>query len=544
MNRTADQSRSPAGSASAHPVRTAPAPAPTSATATPTSPALDATRPAPSPCSNGLTRWRLQRLDRAAADLVYALLLFALLVLGGWLGSRHEQVWDWTSTRRNSLSAASEAVLARLQPGLDIRVFSAPGTPVGRAVEQLLQRYRRSRPDLRIRYVDPHLFPEQARAAEVRLHGQLLLEYQGRRETLQVLDEASLTNAIARLMLTDPPWIAVLEGHGERALHSAAGSDIGRLGQLLEQRGLRVRPLDLASQPAIPDNAGLLLLSLPTIDLFPGEAAAIRAYLKRGGNLLWLLDPPASAGDSAAGSPLRGLEPIADYLGIALLPGQIVDAAGAAFSQEAPTLAVLADWPDHPLGRSMTQPALFPGAVAFAVTMAPGWLLETTLGTGALSWNETGTIRGEIARDPTAGEQAGPLPLALVLSRPHPATAPANPDPDRDPGAGPEPSADPAPATTDPGATPPRQRVILVGDGDFLSNAHLDQGANQTLALRMVRWLLGREDLVEIPATPAAAPALQLPPARALAIRLGTLLILPLLLVGTGLLIHWQRARA
>lgn len=504
-------------------------------------------------------RWRLQRLDRGAADLLYALLLLALLILGGWLGTRHEQVWDWTSARRNSLSAASEAVLARLQPGLTISVFSAPGEPVGRAVEQILQRYRRARPDLQIRYVDPHLFPEEARAADVRLYGQLLLDYQGRRETLQSLDEASLTNAIARLMLADPPWIAVLEGHGERALHSAAGSDIGRFGQLLEQRGLRVRPLDLASQPAVPDNAGLLLLSMPTIDLFPGEAAAIRAYLERGGNLLWLLDPPAASADSDAGSPLRGLEPIADYLGVALLPGQIVDAAGAAFNRAAPTLAVVADWPDHPLGRGMTEPALFPGALAFAVTMAPGWLLETTLGTGALSWNETGPIRGEIARNAAAGEQAGPLPLAMVLSRPHPRSPPsiaAAADGSEDSAAaagahqdasavanGPEATGS-DPNAADPAATSARQRVILVGDGDFLSNAHLDQGANQVLALRMVRWLLGREDLVEIPAAPPVGATLQLTPARALGISLGVLLIMPLLLAGLGLIIYWRRARA
>ena len=422
-----------------------------------------------------------------------------------------------SSTARNSLSAESIAVLDRLEAPLHIVVYAAPEHRVARAVEQLLARYRTHSDNLSVEYVDPQRFPERARDADVDLIGQLVLDYRGRRETLYSLNESALTNAIARLTRPSSPWVAVLEGHGERAISGAAGADIGRFAQLLHQRGFRLQPLDLATVPAVPDNTDLLLITTPSIALFPGEAQALMEHVEAGGNLLWLMDPPERPDD------LLGLQPLADLLGIRTLPGQVVDAAAA---RSGPGLADLRH------RRRVAQPPAQPGPRALGdlprqprlrATPPPGWQLETTLGTGELSWNETGPVRGEVTRDERAGEQPGPLPLALVLSRPRPGVDDAE-----------QASADPA----------QQQRVIIVGDGDFLSNAHLANGVNQALALRLARWLTGQEDLVAVPAPISDSDALVLAPVRGWAIVGGGLIGLPALLVALGIAIRWQRGRA
>ena len=448
-------------------------------------------------------------LSRRLADVVFVLLLIVVVLQAGWLAARYDRWWDWTSSARNSLSAETLAVLDALGDGLRITVYAPADHRISRAVEQLVMRYRRRRPDIVVEYVDPQRAPETARADEVRLLGQLVLSYQGRRETLDRLGESTLTNAIARLMLERRPWVGVLEGHGERSITGSEGPDLGRLGQLLVQRGYRLLPLDLARQPSIPANLDLLLLSTPSIALFPGEADALTSYLDAGGNLLWLLDP----------GPMNGLEPVAAALGIEPLPGQVVDAAASRLELDTPTTAVVADWPDHALGEDMDGPALFPGSLAFAGRAAPGWLLDTTLTTGPQSWNETGPVRGKIDQDPSAGEQRGPLPLALVLTRPRPAADPVVPT-----------AAD-------------EQRVIIVGDGDFASNLHLDQGANQILALRMVQWLSGRVGLVPVPEPTLDTAAVTLSPVRGTLIFAGALIGLPALLLAAGLLIRWRRGR-
>ena len=65
----------------------------------------------------------------------------------------------------------------------------------------------------------------------------------------------------------------------------------------------------------MPANAALLVIASPQADVQPAEVGKIRRYLDAGGNLLWLIDP----------EPLRGLQPIAEVLGLVLTPGTVVD---------------------------------------------------------------------------------------------------------------------------------------------------------------------------------------------------------------------------
>jgi hypothetical protein len=493
-----------------------------------------AVRPSPSPPDDDAERparrytgpWL--RLHRAVADGLFALLLLAVVLTAGWLVARHDHYFDWTLTGRNSLSPESLALLEGLPAGepLSITVFAPREHRIGRAVEQLVAQYRQQRPDLDVHWVDPQRFPERARDADVRLLGQILLEYRGRRETLGVLSESALSGAIARLALDRAPLVAALEGHGERALTSGAGPDLGRFAQLLRQRGFRLQPLDLASAGAVPANTDLLVLSMPSIPLFPGEAEALVDYVAAGGNLLWLMDPS----DTADAGDLMGLEPLATYLGVRPLPGTVVDAAAAARGFDTPTFALLADWPAHALGRDLVEPAVLPGSLAFERAAAPGWQLDAVLATGEESWNETGPIRGELTRDPSLGERPGPLTLALVLTRPQPSAQPSPPDPESAAEAGQEQT--------------PMQRVIVVGDGDFASNAHLASAENSTLALRMARWLTGLEDLIAPPSGPDDRATIALSDLRAGIISIGAVVLVPLALIGAGLLVRWRREQA
>ncbi len=43
------------------------------------------------------------------------------------------------------------------------------------------------------------------------------------------------------------------------------------------------------------------------------------------------------------------------------------------------------------------------------------------------------------------------------------------------------------------------QRVLLVGDGDFLSNAQIGTYGNGAIGLRLTRWLSNEEALLELP---------------------------------------------
>jgi hypothetical protein len=441
------------------------------------------------------------RVERRLADAAFYVLLAAAVLLTGWLGARHDRYWDWTGSQRHTLSAESQAVVARLDAPLRITVFVDRAHPLAKGIEQVLARYRRALPALDVQFLDPQLFPEQARAAEISLLGQMLVEYRGRRETVTRVGEDALTSAIARLTRRERPWVVFLEGHGERSVGGEAGTDLGRLAGLLGERGYRMRSLDLATQPQVPDNARLLVVSTPAIPPFPGEVERLTDYLAGGGNLLWLMDPGG----------LQGLEPLANALAITPLPGMLVDANVQRLAIDDPTVAMVSRFPDHPLTRGLAEPALFPGSLAFLALAAPDWTLATPLETLEDTWNETGPIRGEIARDGDRGEQPGPLPVALALTRARPQGG--------------------------------EQRVLILGDGDFLSNAHLETAGNRALGLRLIEWLTAPEGDAPVPPRELPDRTLALTRTDILLIGGGSLVVGPILFLAAGLLVRRHRRR-
>lgn len=444
------------------------------------------------------------RIERRIADGLFVMLAIAAFLLAGWLAARNDRYWDWTTSARNTLSGESLAVVSGLTAPVRIEAFIARAHPLAKRIEQLLGRYRDALPDLEVAYVDPQLYPERARAANVSRPGSVLVSYRDRSELVVDTSESALTAALARLSRDRIPWIAVLEGHGERRFDGGGALDFGRFGGLLANRGYRIQPVDLSIAPVVPANTALLVISSPAIAPFPGEIDAILRYVDAGGNLLWLFEP------DAAGL----LDPLTRHLGLQPLPGRVVDAEVQALDIDDPTVALVAAASDQAPTRGLASAALLPGTIAFELVAAPGWDVSAPLTTtSAYSWNETGPVRGQIARDEAAGERAGPLPVALALVRPHP--------------------------SDEEGV----QRVLVVGDGDFLSNANLAQAGNRALGMALMQWLTLPEALGGIEAKQLGDRELHLTRPHKLVIGGGALIVMPVLLLLLGMAVRIQRMR-
>lgn len=445
------------------------------------------------------------RHQRRLQEFLFYLLLLSAAALLAWLSMRYDWHWDWTEGRRNSLALESTALLQRLEAPLQLTSYAPDDPRLRGRILRLLERYRRARPEwVRIRFVDPELHPDLARDAGVELAGELVLEYRGRRERLRTLSEGHISTALHRLLGRPERWIGALTGHGERSLSGKANHDLGDFGAALEQRGYRIQPLDPTGVPSIPDNLGLLVLAGPRVDLLPGEVQRLRGYLAAGGNLLWLLDPDG----------LFGLEALAGDLGIEPLPGCIVDPNVRELGVDDPSVALVSRYPDHAATRGFELMSLFPRATALETTSGGAWRSTPLLATRPRSWNETGPIRGRVRRDEEQGERAGPLVLGIALER-----RLATPKGSRE------------------------QRALVVGDGDFLANAFLSNVGNRELGLRLLRWLLEEERLLEIPPREAPDRELHITRSLALALGAGSLVVAPLGFLAIGLLIHRRRNR-
>jgi ABC-type uncharacterized transport system involved in gliding motility auxiliary subunit len=316
-----------------------------------------------------------------------------------------------------------------------------------------------------------------------------------------------MTNALQRLARSGGRKIFFLKGHGERSFDGVANHDLSRWVEQLKQQGFQFAALNLSSELAIPPEGAVLVIASPQSALLAGEERIIQDYLDRGGNLLWLHDPaePEIALNSA--------------LGITFNTGTIVDPTGQQLGIENPAIIVVPDYPDHPLTSGLTTLTLFPFAHAMDVTeVAAPWQVTPILQSLERSWSEH-QLSEDIIEFDAQSDQPGPLTLGVVLEREVADTEGAEGQ-----------------------STVRSQRIAIIGDGDFISNAYLGNGANQELGARILNWLSFDDTLIEIPPRVAPDINLQLTPALAILFGFGFLLLIPGVLLGSGVWI-WLRRR-
>lgn len=457
-----------------------------------------------------------RRRIRLQNVLFYALFLTVVGLLA-WLSTRYKVEADWTAGGRNTPSEATIALAKTIKGPVTVTAFVTSANEAARKeVKQLVGRYQRYKSDLALKFVNPDTEPALVRQMGIAVDGELIVEYDGRDEHIQELTEQALTNSLERLVRGGERWVVFLQGHGERNPVGTGGHDLGQFSRQLENKGVKVRPLNLTTDPHIPDNTAVLVIAGPQNTLLSGEVDLIENYLDKGGNLLWLADPGG----------LAGLEPVAEKLGVEFLPGTIVDQNTQLLGIDDPRFTLVADYAPHPITQNFDTLTLFPQARGMELRESKGWHGQMFLDTLPRSWAETGKLQGEIRYN--AGDDIqGPLTIGVSLER-----APQ------------EPSADDLGADAKRGANAEtRQRVVVVGDGDFLADAYLGQGGNLDLGLNIVNWLAHDENLIAIPAKTAPDRGLELSRTAQAAISIGFLLVLPLLLLGSGIRIWLVRRK-
>jgi ABC-type uncharacterized transport system involved in gliding motility auxiliary subunit len=442
---------------------------------------------------------RIHQQLRLKNALVTALLLCLLGTLA-WLNTRYNVQTDITVNAGNTLSQASKKLLSSLPDRVTVTAFIKKGQPLRTQIEQLVDRYSRYKTNVILKFTDPDLTPEKARDLNIGPEGIILVEYQGRTEKLSFIDESSLTNALLQLANADERWLTFLTGHGERSPEGIANFDLGQFGKELARRKINARTLNLATLPSIPDNSSLLIIAAPKVPLLAGEIDIIKAYIQRGGNLLLLSDPDNEQ-----------LAPLLKLLGIKQLQGVIVDNSSNLYGINDPTFILVSDYPKQPVTKGFLTLTLYPAVAAIEIDGNSDFTSTLLLSSTAKSWTETGAIEGRIRFDANSQEKQGPLPFAYALTR----TAAKN----------------------------SQQRIIITGDGDFLSNAYIGNVGNLDMGLRMVLWLIHEDRFIEIPPITASDKSLQLTRTAVAVISFGFLIVMPLLLIGTGFIIWRKRKR-
>ena len=446
--------------------------------------------------------WR--RLQLLVHHGLFVVLLVVLVTFLAYLAREHRIERDLTQTSRNTLSPATLDVLRQLDAPVRITAYAmakdARGDDVHHRIENFLRPYQRILPDLSLTIVDPREQPKAAAAAGVHAPVELVVEYKRRTEHLTDFTEQAFANLLMRLARGAERLVLWLDGHGERKLSGGANHDLGDFGRQLVQKGFRLNSVNLAVAQEMPSNAALLVIASPQVEMMASEVQKIRDYVAAGGNLLWLIDP----------EPLRGLQPLAEQLGVVLMPGVVVDPRATEF-RASPAFAVgtPAGYSPHAVTATLNLNTLFPYARQIGTIESDEWRATPLVEVAPRGWVETGRLDGAPTFDPNH-DIPGPVTIAVALER---------------------------------NVNDKAQRVILFGNASFLSNTYLGNGGNLDLGVNLVNWLVGDDDLITIQPRPSADSHLEIGQFALYLIAFAFLFVLPFAFVITGSVIWWRRRK-
>jgi gliding motility-associatede transport system auxiliary component len=436
---------------------------------------------------------------------VFAVLLVAAALLLLWVTKDITMQWDLTQGKRNTLAKATLEVLNRMKGPVTVTAYATARDAVLGDVRQQISEfigpYQRAKPDLTLKFVDPNLNPNETRAANVRINGEMVVQYGKLTEHLTTANEQAMANLLQRLLRGQERLVMYVTGHGEPALEGQKNFDLANFGEQLTNKGFRVAPLNLAVAQDVPDNVNVLVLTAPGASWQSGEVAKVKSYLVRGGNLLWLIDQ----------APLRGLEPIAEYLGLMLTPGIVIDPAAKGLGGQA-TTAIGYAYGIHPITENFAYNTAFPFVRQIGTKPDNGdWHTTQLVQVAQRGWVATGKLDKEELRFDKQRDVPGPITIAIALER---------------------------------NVKDKDQRVVVFGGSSFLANMYIGNETNLDLGVNVMNWLAQDENLITVQPRSGVDSQLHLTQGMVNLITLGFLVLLPAAFLFVGGMVWWRRRKA
>jgi len=375
---------------------------------------------------------------------------------------RHSARLDLTENKRHSLAPQTIQLLKTLKTDVNAVGFFRSDQPGKRVAEDLFKQYASySDGKFTWKVVDPDRDPTLARRYGVESYGTIVLETKARSEKINDAEEEKLTNGLVKVTREGKRVVYVLQGHGEHELGNTERQGFSEAKGALERANYEVKPLVLAREGKIPDDAAVIVIPGPRTDLFAPEIDALDGYLGRGGKVLAMVDPPFP--QKVQDATMKRL--LARW-GVTLGDNLIVELSpiGRLFGI-GPEVPIIQQYEPHAITRDLGGiTTLFPITRSLDVAApAPAGVTVTPLArTSPDSWGETdrqALEQGTAKPDPQ--DPKGPLSVAVV-------------------------------------ATKDKARLVVYGTSNLASNQFLNLQGNRDFFLNTVSWLAEEEDQITV----------------------------------------------
>jgi hypothetical protein len=483
-----------------------------------------------------------ERIKRALSHGLAAALGIALVFPVNYIASRHAESWDLAYFKAARPGTATLNVAESFARPVHVRVFVEPHSEIRQDLEAYFDEL--DGPKVQVSYHDQAAEPELARELRVRQNGQVaftlgeleredgedaakksaptteVLRIGGSdtaaRRTLRDLDTEVRKRLIKLARGEKKVYLTV--GHGELEFDGAGKSPLERL-DILEKL-LGAAQFDTATLSAedglaerVPEDADVVMILDPKQPFMEAEIEALEAYLDRGGSLFVALEPRAGQGDALVADD-NPIGPLLDKLGVEMRPERLVAERGflPVTRNKVDQVNLITDqFSSHPSTSvlSRTSPTLvmvMPGAGHLAKAKDAKADVVFTVRSHRYAWAD---LDADLEYEPKDGEKKKKYPLAAASER-------------------------------EDGQA--KWRAMVVSDASALSDFGMRARGNQQFVYDTLNWLIETE---ELSGTMESEQDVRIRHSKEDQVWwfYGTVLGIPLLLLGAGFLRIWWRKK-
>jgi ABC-type uncharacterized transport system involved in gliding motility auxiliary subunit len=449
----------------------------------------------------GILRFFSKRSSQLGTNTtILSVAVLAILVIVNFVGFRHHKRFDLTTEKLYTLSDQTKQVVGGLQK--DVTIVRFDKSPNAALDDQMAEYTSLSR-HLKFQNIDPQQKPEVAQQYGATRMGDVILASGPRKEHLETgaTSEEDITGAIIKVTQDKVKTVCFVTGHGEKSLTDDGEDGYSHLDAGLKKENYVTRTLNLVSENGVASDCSVVVVAGPTQQFFPQEAEMLNQYLAGSGKGLILVDPqtdPKLGEIFQAWNTNVGDNVVIDSSGVGSLLG-----AG-------PAIPLVTTFGESPItknfARSMT---FFPLArtVSIADKSKTDPQIVELLKTSPQSFTVPNLKQGQnkLTFNP---DTAGPLSLGVAASRK---------------------------------AEGGEARVVVIGNSTFAANPYVGLQKNGDLFYNTIDWLAQDENLISIRPKSQTNRRVTLTQGQSSALTWLDLIILPGIVIFSGVYIWWKR---
>jgi len=469
-----------------------------------------------------------KKFKAGAYSVLSLLMVLAILLAVNLAASRLDARVDLTRDKLYSLSGDSISLIKELDTDVTIYALFRTGEE-NTTYKELLEQYKSNSSNIRLEYRDPYLYPQFANQyasdgqtisensiivenKETQKHKVILAEelvtttfdYYTWQQSVTSIDlEPQVTNAILYVAGEEAPVIYMVNNHGEESLPESIAKQI-------KLANYELKYLDLLREGTVPEDCSILVATTPQRDWTQEEVNLVRAYLDNEGRALLMVDPLTTTGS------IDNLNSLINSYGLNIGKGFIVEGDRNNYYSNQPTYLV-PNYVRHDITEAIIAKKymmfLYPASSLDILDVKMESLtIEPLLMTSQASFQRLDFTNGSAEMIP--GDLSGPFMLAAAVT---------------------DNTYDTVSKTT---------KLVAVACGQLISEALNTEinGTNGDFILGSINWLNDSSDKVSIRSKSISGEtAIDISTAMEDQLFYGSVIVLPLLIVGIGLYIWYRR---